>query len=358
MKTNDHSFRTITSLILYTAGLVILLWFLYQILNVVLIATFAVVFGLIINAPVNRLEKKGLKRWLAALIVFSIIFSVSVLLCWIVIPQLTTQIDSLLQDLPIYYNAVTGYIDKLISNFPQLQEQIDQREVSISSAIPSIGNVVKSIGNFSISLFSSIFIFIVFLCMIVFFVGNPKPLVELYLTLFPIEQRDKAKNAIINTSVMLVGWMKSNVIAGTIEAVIVYCFLTWMEVPGAMVWAALAFFSELLPKIGFYIMAIPPTLVALSVSGMTALWCLIFFLILNELISDFLMPKLRSSTMNIHPMSNLFMLLAGAAAFGLIGALLATPLAAIVKAYYEEFYLKKFPEDPELENLTQQIIEA
>ena len=70
------------------------------------------------------------------------------------------------------------------------------------------------------------------------------------------------------------------------------------------------------------------------------------------------MPKLRSSTMNIHPMSNLFMLLAGAAAFGLIGALLATPLAAIVKAYYEEFYLKKFPEDPELENLTQQIIEA
>lgn len=35
--------------------------------------------------------------------------------------------------------------------------------------------------------------------------------------------------------------------------------------------------------------------------------------------------------MNIHPMSNLYMLLAGAAAFGLIGALLATPLAAMIK---------------------------
>ncbi|MCX2476944.1 AI-2E family transporter [Pedobacter sp. MC2016-05] len=78
-------------------------------------------------------------------------------------------------------------------------------------------------------------------------------------------------------------------------------------------------------------MAIPPTLVALSVSGMTALLCMIFFLILNELISDFLMAKLTSSTMNIHPMSNLYMLLAGAAAFGLIGALLATPLAAMIK---------------------------
>ncbi|WP_316796512.1 AI-2E family transporter [Pedobacter agri] len=358
MKTNDNSFRTLTSLILYTAGLIILLWFLYQILNVVLIAIFAVVFGLIINAPVNKLEKKGLKRWLASLIVFSIIFGISILLFRIVIPQLITQLNSLLQDLPVYYKAVTDYIDKLINNFPQLQKQIDQSEISISSAIPSIGNVVKGIGNFSISLFSNLFIFIVFICMIVFFVGNPKPLIELYLTLFPVEKRDKAANAIVNTSILLVGWMKSNVIAGTIEAVVVYCFLTWMEVPGALVWAALAFFSELIPKLGFYIMAIPPTLVALSVSGMTALWCLIFFLILNELISDFLMPKLRSSTMNIHPTSSLFMLLAGAAAFGLIGALLATPLSAIIKAYYEEFYLKQFPEDPELENRTQKIIEA
>ena len=155
---------------------------------------------------------------------------------------------------------------------------------------------------------------------------------------------------------MLGGWMKSNLIGGVVQAILVYIFLTIMNVPGALVWAALAFFSELIPKIGFYIMAIPPTLVALSISPATAFWCLVFFLLLNELISDFVMPKLRSSTMNIHPVSLLFLLLAMTTAFGLMGALLAAPMAAIIKAYYEEFYLQRFPDDPEMEQRIDNIL--
>jgi len=356
IKTNDGIFRTVTSIILYTAGLVILLWFLFKILSVVLLGIFAIVLGVIINAPVSRLEKKGMRRWLASLIVFFVIFGITALLGWMVVPHLSDQLDVLIGNLPKYYASVSGYLDSLLSKFPELRKEISDGGTSISSAIPSIGNTVMGIGNFSFSVLGGVFVFIVFICMVVFFVGNPKPIIELYLTVFPVRQREKAENAMKHTSVMLVGWMKSNLIGGAIEAVLVYGFLTLMNVPGALVWAALAFFSELIPKIGFYIMAIPPTLVALSVSPATALWCLVFFLLLNELVSDFLMPKLRSSTMNIHPMSSLFLLLAMGTAFGLTGALLATPLAAIIKAYYEEFYLRQFPADPKLEERTNDII--
>ena len=220
---------------------------------------------------------------------------------------MSNQLDVLIGNIPKYYASISEYLDKLLKKFPELRKEISEGGNAISSAIPSLGNTVMGIGNFSFSILGGIFVFIVFVCMVVFFVANPKPIIELYLTVFPIKQREKAENAMKHTSVMLVGWMKSNLIGGAIEAVLVYAFLTLMNVPGALVWAALAFFSELIPKIGFYIMAIPPTLVALSVSPATALWCLIFFLLLNELISDFLMPKLRSSTMNIHPMSSLFL---------------------------------------------------
>jgi len=356
LKTNDGIFRTVTSIILYAAGLIILLWFLLKILSVVLLGIFAIVLGIIINAPVGKLEKKGMKRWLACLIVFFIIFGIIILLGWMVVPHLTDQLDVLIQNLPKYYASVSGYLDKLLSKFPELRKEISEGGASMSSAMPSVGNTVMGIGNFSFSILGGLFVFIVFICMVVFFVGNPKPIVDLYITIFPVKQREKAENAMRHTSVMLVGWMKSNLIGGAIEGVLVYGFLTIMNVPGALVWAALAFFSELIPKIGFYIMAIPPTLVALSVSPATALWCLVFFLLLNELVSDFLMPKLRSSTMNIHPVSSLFLLLAMGTAFGLTGALLATPLAAIIKAYYEEFYLKQFPDDPQLEERTNNII--
>ena len=344
--TNTNIYRTITSAILYTAGLIILLWFFYKILSVILLGIFVIVLGLIINAPVSYLEKIGLKRWLSVLLVFAMIFSVVFLLAWLILPQITEQVGTLINNIPTYYSSVTSYLDSALKNIPGLSREISDGGISLSSAIPSFGKTVMGISAFSFSVVGGIFIFIVFICMIVFFVANPKPIIEMYITIFPISQREKAENALKHTSVMLIGWMKSNLIGGSIEAVLVYFFLNYMEVPGAMVWAALAFFSELLPKIGFYVMAIPPTLVALSVSPATALWCLIFFMVLNELVSDFLMPKLRASTMNIHPLSSLFLLLAMGTAFGITGALLATPIAAVIKAYYEEFYLKQFPEDP------------
>lgn len=356
IKRSNNIFRTATSIVLYVVGLVVLLWFLYKILSVLLLGVFAVVLGIIINAPVSKLERKGLKRWLASLIVFALIFITAGLLGWMVVPHLSDQLDVLIGNIPKYYSAATGYLDKLLAKFPELQKEIKDGGMSVSSGMPSIGNTVMGIGNFSFSVLGNVFVFIVFVCMVVFFVGNPKPIIELYITVFPLHQRQKAEDALKHTSVMLIGWMKSNLIGGAIEAVLVYGFLTLMNVPGALVWATLAFFSELIPKIGFYIMAIPPTLVALSVGPGTALWCLIFFLLLNELVADFLMPKLRSSTMNIHPMSSLFLLLAMGTAFGLTGALLATPMAAVIKAYYEEFYTNCSLKDPEVESRVDAVV--
>ncbi|MBB5636907.1 putative PurR-regulated permease PerM [Pedobacter cryoconitis] len=349
-------YKLITSVILYIFGLVILLWFLYQIVSVFILSIFAVVLGLIINQPVSRLEKKGMKRWLAALIILGTIFIASALLGFLIVPHISEQIDTLVGNVPGYFESISNHVSHILRKYPELNKELQDGGMSISAAVPTLGKTVLGLGSISFTVIGGIFLFIVFISMIIFFVGNPRPVVNMYLSVFEPEKRLKAERALQHTSVMLGGWMKSNLIGGMVQAVLVYVFLTIMNVPGALVWAALAFFSELIPKIGFYIMAIPPTLVALSVSPVTAFWCLIFFLLLNELISDFVMPKLRSSTMNIHPVSLLFLLLAMTTAFGLLGALLAAPMAAIIKAYYEEFYLKRFPEDPIMEQRIDNII--
>lgn len=349
-------YRLITSIVLYTFGLIILLWFLYKIISVVILFLFAVVLSLIINQPVSKLERKGMKRWLAALIVLGSIFIISTLLAILVVPHISSQIDTLVGNLPGYLNSISDHLTNMLKKYPELNKELQGDGLSISEVMPSLGKTVMGLGSFSFSVIGGIFLFIVFISMIVFFVGNPRPMIELYLSVFEPEKRFKAEKALQHTSIMLGGWMKSNLIGGIVQAVLVFVVLSLLKVPGALVWAALAFFSELIPKIGFYIMAVPPTLVALSLSPATAFWCLAFFLLMNELISDFLMPKLRSTTMNIHPVSLLFLLLAMAAAFGLMGALLATPMAAIIKAYYEEFYLSKFPEDPEMDDRIERIL--
>ena len=153
---------------------------------------------------------------------------------------------------------------------------------------------------------------------------------------------------------MLIGWMRANLIGGVIQGVAVIVFLSIMKVPGAWVWGVLAFFSQMIPRMGFYIMALPPTLVALAISPMTALWVFVFFLTLDEVLGDFIMPRLRSSSMSLHPVAIMFFLLVMGSAFGFTGILLSTPLAALSKSFYEEFYLTGLKPDEK----TKQRVEA
>jgi predicted PurR-regulated permease PerM len=129
-----------------------------------------------------------------------------------------------------------------------------------------------------------------------------------------------------------------------------------MNVPGAFVWGALTFFAELIPRVGFYIMSIPPVLVALSIDPMKALWVGVYFIILDEIMADFVLPRLRASTMHIHPVSILFIFLALSSVFGLLGAIMAAPVAAIIKAYYEEFWAPHAKEDSSLQQRIDNVI--
>ena len=144
---------------------------------------------------------------------------------------------------------------------------------------------------------------------------------------------------------MLVGWTRSNVTFGTIEAVLVDLALGLLQVPGVVVWAALAFFAELVPKVGVYIMAIPPVLVALAVDAAKVAWVAVFYIAMTEVMSDLVTPRVRASSMNLHPGSVLFVMLAMASAFGILGALIATPVTAFIKAYFEAFYAARQPAD-------------
>ncbi|HUR12054.1 MAG TPA: AI-2E family transporter, partial [Flavitalea sp.] len=227
---------------------------------------------------------------------------------------------------------------------------------NISKWLPNIPSTLQRIGNYSLSVLGTFLLLILFFTMIIYGVSNPKPLAHLYFTFFPINQREKAREALMNTSIMLAGWMRSNFVAGTIRAICVTLFLSLMKVPGAYIWGTLAFFSDLIPRIGFYIMAIPSLIAALSVNTTVALWVLVFFLALDEIMGDFIIPRLRAKSMNLHPVSTLFILLAMGSAFGLMGLLMATPVAAIIKAYYEAFHLKDLPDDENLEHHVNSII--
>jgi putative permease len=344
----DSLYKALIKAIAFAASIVIFLWLLIKISGVIMLLLFAVTLAIVINAPITALEKRKIKRGWASLIVFGLIFIVMVLIGWLVIPTIGEQLTLLLNNIPGYVDQLSKLIASKLDHYPDVAKQLQDSGSNMAEWFPSLPKTLMRVGNLSISLIGSILVIIVFLSLVIYMVAQPRPLVEIYLSFFSSENRDKATRALTKTSIMLVGWMRANIIGGAIQAILVTVVLSVLKVPGAFVWGALAFFAQLIPKLGFYIMALPPVLIALSISPAKALWVIVFFLAMDEILGDFVMPKLRSNTMNIHPASIIIVLLAMAAAFGVTGAIMATPLAAIIKAFYEEFYLSRFKEDPRL----------
>jgi putative permease len=170
---------------------------------------------------------------------------------------------------------------------------------------------------------------------------DPKPILRAYLGSLPRHALAPGTRAYRRARQAVIGWTKASLVIGAIQSVAVFAFLTWIGVPGALVWAALAFFADFIPRIGGYVMAAPPILLSLTIGPMTAIWVTIFYLVSNEILGSIVAPKIRGATMQLHPVLLLFFTLAFALAFGLIGAIVATPAAAFFQAYYSEFYLKR-----------------
>ena len=338
-------YKALTKSMAFAAGIIIFLWFLYKIAAVVMLLLFAIVLAIVINAPVTWLEKKNIKRTWGSIIVLGIIILMLVSLGWLIIPKISAELSGLINNLPSYANQLSRNIGSWFKDYPEITKKLQSSEYSILQFIPSIPNALIGGLNYSLSIIGTILIILFTMSMVIYMVMQPRPLLELYISFFAPSHRDNAARALAKTSVMLIGWLRSNVIGGFISGICITIFLSIMNVPGPWVWGAVGLFASLIPKLGFYIMALPPILVALTISPMKALWVAVFFVSLDEILGDFIMPKIRSNTMNIHPTSILFLVLAVTSAFGIIGAIMATPLAAFIKAFYEEFYLCRYKEE-------------
>lgn len=127
-------------------------------------------------------------------------------------------------------------------------------------------------------------------------------------------------------------WVVTTVF-GLVVAAMDYVVLLLVGVPMAMVWAVLAFVTNYIPNIGFFIGLLPPALLALMEKGPTAaIIVVVAFSLINFVMQSIIQPKVAGDAIGISPTVSLLSLLVWAIIFGPLGALLALPLTLVVKA--------------------------
>lgn len=314
-----------------------LAWFLYEVSSGLLLLFLAVSIAIGLNGPVMRLQRRGLSRHTAALVVLMLFFAAIIGVWWMVLPLVAEQLAALIAGFPDLVTQASQRLSESLRDYPDLQRAVELNGSTLGSLAPDAVKLLVGVGGASFQLFGIIAALIVFFASIIYLTINPGPLLVRYFSFFSDRLRPKAMRSFLCFSAMVGGWMRANVIVGSIQAVLVGTFLSIVNIPGALVWAALAFFSEFVPRLGAYIMAAPPVLIALSVSPGMALTVAIFYLVMNEALGNLLTPQVSGAQMNIHPFILILFVVVLALAFGLMGALVATPFAALVVSHLDGF---------------------
>ena len=317
---------------------VVVLWFLSKVIVALLLLFFALVVAIALSAPVNWFVRRGMSRHLSAILTLVLFIASIILIGWLVIPRLAAQIVVLANQLPQFVARLNDRLASLLERHPDLQMFLSTG--GGPEMLPA-ADIFRGLSGFSLSVLGGLALTIIFFSTVAYVVLDPRPILRGYLGSLSHAYRRPGMRAYRRASRAVIGWTKASLVIGAIQAVAVFVFLTFMEIPGALVWAALAFFSDFIPRIGGYIMAFPPVVLSLTISPMTALWVGLFYLVSNEILGSVVAPKIRGATMQLHPVLLIFFTLAFALAFGLLGAIVATPAAAFFSAFYSEFYLKR-----------------
>jgi predicted PurR-regulated permease PerM len=330
-------FRVVTFGVFLILFVVLGVLALRQITHVMELFVIGLLIAMAINPMVAWLERKGVRRAISVGVLVLLLAGGFAAAVTALAPTLVDQSANLVRDFPQYSSRMQGYADQIQHRFPSLDvSQLTARvQAAIEENLSAIQAQATTLLTTSVTwVFESVLVVFI----IVFFLVDPQPLIRGLRGLMPDEWQPEVQrigelavgkvNAWIQGTLLL---MLSIFVASTVG-------LYALGVPYALLWGVLAGLFEAIPTIGPILSSIPPILVALTISPTKAVWVLGLFLVVQQLESNILVPIVMANKVRLHPVTLLFFLLMMAQFLGIFGALIATPLAAVIKVLYMELY--------------------
>ena len=306
---------------------------------ILLLFAIVILLAMVLNPIIVSLERKGVKRGLAILLLALIFVGVLALVFWLLLPPLLEQLNELIRRTPEYWNRLQTQAEAFSRRYPYIQNALPDTEKVLNTVGARIGEVLQLLVESTFHIVGGLFGAIFAALLLVFILINPEPLVTFYLKLIPEQHRDAARRALLRLTLQMAAWARGIVINGTIIAVSMGLLFAWIGVQPALVFAVIAFLGEFVPMVGPVVASVPALFVALSMGVDKFGLALLVVLFVHQIETNLLIPFVFGRAMDLSPVSILFFTLAMSSLFGLTGAVLAVPAAAMFKIAIEEFYL-------------------
>jgi predicted PurR-regulated permease PerM len=278
------------------------------------------------------LHRHGIRRWAAVLIVILALFAFVGGFVAAAIPPVSAQTSALINELPKYVHQLQDHSSTLgrLNGKYHIEQRVSSLLSTKGSAL--VGGVIGA-GQIVISTVSSILL--VAVMTIYFLVGMPQVKLFLY-HLIPRSRRTRAVLIGDEIFTKVGGYVLGNVITSFIAGFGTFLWMLAWGIPYPALLGLLIFLLDLIPVIGSTVGGAIVTLVALTVSIPVAVATLIFY-VAYRLAEDYLLvPRIIGHTVKVPALGGMVAIVLGGVVMGIIGALIALPVAAAIQLLLEE----------------------
>jgi predicted PurR-regulated permease PerM len=326
--------------ILIAVGIFLLVVFVRQLSGVLLTFLMAAILAYILNPLVRRLEQLRVPRVLAVTGVFAVlVLAVVAALLVLIIPAIG-QVQSLIQNPDALIERFNGLVARA-RELPYVGVHIaavDQEAITgfVQSNAPSAGQVLRGATGFIggvFGVFGTVLNLVLMLIVSIYLLLDREKITRAVLGVIPGTMRDQALELFYAVERALIRYLRGQLTLCAIMGIIGWAIAFFVIGQYSLVIGVWVGLTEIIPVIGAFLGAVPAVLIALFVGGFyEALIVAGLFLIAQQIEGNILVPRVMSGSVGVHPLWVLFATLAGTALYGVIGAIFAVPVVAIVAA--------------------------
>ena len=295
-----------------------------------------------LNPGVEALRKRNLSRGSAVAVIFSSVILFVVFFAFVVVPPVVSQGTNLIQNAPelldnLMKNSTINSLNDQFGIIDTLQSRLNSVTSDGTLLISTFGGVI-GVGQ---SILSGFFTALTILVLTLYFITSLPQATSLGLSLVPASRRDrvgKLTNAVIERIGIFVG---SQILIAAMAGVFIVLLSTVLSLPSPIAIGMIVFVVALIPLIGHFIGAGVVTLIALTQSPLIGLVAFVTYVLYVQIENYVVTPRIMKRTLSVPGAVTIISALIGSSLLGLVGGLLAVPVAASIILILDEVVIPR-----------------
>ena len=339
-KTQPFYFGFVATLGVLTA--IVLLRALESVSQIFVLILVSLFLAMGLNPAVEALRKRNLSRGSAVAVIFSSVILFVVFFAFVVVPPVVSQGTNLIQNAPelldnLMKNSTINGLNDQFGIIDTLQSRLNSVTSDGTLLISTFGGVL-GVGQ---SILSGFFTALTILVLTLYFITSLPQAISLGLSLVPASRRDrvgKLTNAVVERVGIFVG---SQILIAAMAGVFVVLLSIVLSLPSPIAIGMIVFVVALIPLIGHFIGAGVVTLIALTQSPLIGLVAFVTYVLYVQIENYIVTPRIMKRTLSVPGAVTIISALIGSSLLGLVGGLLAVPVAASIILILDEVVIPR-----------------